>query len=115
MRGALLVVTALSFAAADVAPSCGKRSRPEPRLINAGDACGGPFVCASPTACVTLDATLQMPSYSSAYVCTKACTSDAECAGLGLPMRCTGSGRVRGGPTSERVCLPTIATSDAGR
>jgi hypothetical protein len=100
-------VALLAFARADAMPGCGKR---EPMVAKAGDSCGGPFVCNAPTTCATLDRSIKMPSWESAYVCTKGCAADADCDGLGIAMKCTGMGRLQGySKPSEQVCIPVVA------
>jgi hypothetical protein len=102
MRVLSAVVILLALVRADAFPGCGKR---EPMVAKAGDSCGGPFVCTAPTTCATLDQSIKMPSWESAYVCTKACAADADCDGLGMAMKCTGKGRLQGLFEAERASV----------
>jgi hypothetical protein len=107
----LLAVAVLAISHLDVMPSCGKR---EPHYAEPGYSCGGPFICNAPATCATLDRSIVMPNYSSTYVCTKSCATDADCTGLGMEMTCTGQGYFGASSDKhERMCIPTSA-KDAG-
>ena len=113
MRLSHAICVFLSLAGSDVMPSCGKR---EPQVAKPGDACGGPYVCTAPSTCATLDQSIHTSSYSTPYICTKACASNADCTDLGLPMICGATGTLHGsGQAGERVCIPMAAQMDGDR
>ena len=106
-----IVLLAVALGGADVMPGCG--SRHHVRNVAPGDPCGEPSRCFESTTCAQLDQPLTRGGVTTAYVCTKACGSDADCGGLSVRMRCTGTGKLAG-PASQPVCLPTLDSAPRG-
>jgi hypothetical protein len=100
---AAAAVLLLPAAVADVAPRCGSRPRRNATVVRAPfESCAfvnprTEVVCAPALACVATGA----PGSS---VCTRACTTDADCATLGADARCSGKGRVGASTSEVAVC-----------
>ncbi len=107
IRFLAVLLLAGALGGADVVPGgcCGGSHRNHEYNAAPGEACGGPARCLESTTCAVLDQSFAGSGFTSSYVCTKACGSDADCGGLSVAMRCTGSGRL-GGSASQPVCLP---------
>jgi hypothetical protein len=86
---------------ADVVPSCGRRvvMRP-PGGRCGGDEYGKAEECDDPGICMALE--------NQGPLCSRFCSTDADCAKLGAGFGCDGSGRPFDKPSGgyKKVCLP---------
>jgi hypothetical protein len=60
---------------------------------------------------MVFDATLEMPTASTVYVCSLPCSTDADCAGFAAPMVCgpKGVSMTRRDLPSHPLCAPANA------